>query len=339
MSAQFEHSLLSLPENHFAQAALERLLGTDPDFSPRLVYLFGPAGVGKSHLVVEQVRQFLETYEGVQHRLLPLYEFATLNLEASSTGTFPLLDQIQELDLIVLEELHCIENQSWLQKKLVILLDELLQNETRVILTSQLAIGEMQQAIPKLVSRCHGGITSSIALPSEQSRISLLQHFAEHHNFQLPADAALELARKLPVSPRELLGVTLQLEAIHQFEQTEITLEVVKNFLELHKTPKRLSLAQITNAVAKEFRVTAKGIRSETREQQFLIPRQVGMYLSRKMMRANYAEIGHFYGGRSHSTVMHACKSLQEKIKHNSELEYRIVQLKRQLQGYPGKPK
>ncbi len=117
MSAQYEHSLLSLPENHFAQAALERLLGADPDFSPRLVYLFGPAGVGKSHLIVEQVRQFLDTYENVQHRLLPLYEFATLNLEASSTGEFEYLEQLQDLDLIVFEELHCIENQSWLQKK------------------------------------------------------------------------------------------------------------------------------------------------------------------------------------------------------------------------------
>ncbi len=339
MSAQYEHSLLSLPENHFAQAALERLLGADPDFSPRLVYLFGPAGVGKSHLIVEQVRQFLDTYENVQHRLLPLYEFATLNLEASSTGEFEFLEQLQDLDLIVFEELHCIENQSWLQKKLVILLDELLQNDTRVVLTSQLAIGEMQQAIPKLVSRCHAGITSSIALPSQQSRISLLQHFAQHRDFFLPDDAALELAQKLPVSPRELLGVIVQLEAIHQFEQIEITLEVVRNFLDLHETPNRLTLSQITNAVAKEFQVTAKGIRSETREQQFLIPRQIGMYLSREMMQANFAEIGHFYGKRSHSTVMHACKTLQEKIKNNSELEYRIVQLKRQLQGHPGKPK
>ncbi|MBL4883891.1 MAG: hypothetical protein JKY95_05050, partial [Planctomycetaceae bacterium] len=93
------------------------------------------------------------------------------------------------------------------------------------------------------------------------------------------------------------------------------------------------------NKVAREFRVTVKGMRSSTREQEFLIPRQVGMYLARNMMQANYAKIGHFYGHRSHSTVMHACKALQGKIKDSPELDYRINQLTRQLQGHPGKPK
>lgn len=339
MSAQFEHSLLSLPENHFALAATERLLGADPDFSPRLVYLFGPSGVGKSHLVVDQVQRFLETYEDVKYRFLPLYEFASMNLEASTEGNFDFLQELQDLDLIIFEELHYIENQTWLQKRLVVLIDELLQNDARVLLTSQLSVGEMQQAIPKLVSRCHGGITASIALPSQHSRISLLHHFAQQRDLFLPGDAALELAKALTVSPRELLGAVVQLEAINQFEQTEITLEVARNFLELHQTPIQLTLSEIANRVAREFRVTVKGIRSGTREKEYLIPRQVGMYLSRNLMNANYAEIGHYYGSRSHSTVMHACKALLGKIQQAPELDYRIAQLQRQLQGHPGKPK
>ncbi|TWT63589.1 DnaA/Hda family protein [Rubinisphaera italica] len=340
MSAEFEHTLLSLPENQFALAALDRILNPDPDFTPRLVMLQGPSGAGKSHAIYHTMTQFLERFEDVRYRSLPVYEFASLNLESATSGSsLPQLEQLAELDLLVCEELHFIERQTWLQKKLIVLIDDVLAHGGRVIFTSQIPVGEFQQSMPKLISRCHAGITATIELPEQHSRISLLHHFAEEREFFLSTQSAELLASRLPVSPRELYGVIMQLEAIYQIEQKELTPDVIHNFLELQHTGQSPTLSEIAKSVAREFGVTVKAIRSDTRERSLLIPRQTAMLLSRDLIQANYADIGKFYGNRSHSTVMHACQALVKKAIDSPELDSRLSHLRRQLQGLPSKPR
>ncbi len=340
MSAEFQHSLLNLPENEFARAALERLLSADPDFDPSLVLIHGPSGTGKSHLIMHAVDRFLAHYRDVNYRILPVYEFASLNLEAASTGKpIPELDDLGDLDLLVCEELHHIERQSWLQKKLIVLIDEILSFGGRVVLSSQIPIGEFQQSLPKLISRAHAGITAQIPLPERHSRISLLHHFSQHRGLYLPTESCEILADRLPVSPRELYGVIAQLEAVTQIENQELTPDVIQSFLELQHEGQQPSLPEIAKAVAREFGVTLKAIRSATRERSLLIPRQTAMWLSRDLIQANYAEIGRYYGNRSHSTVMHACQAVQRKIVENPELDFRLAQLRRLLQGLPAKPR
>jgi len=340
MPALFEHSLLSLPENEFARAALDRILSPDPDFDPRLVLISGPSGVGKSHLINQETSRFLEAYPEARCRVLPIYEFASLNLESASTGQIaPELESLHELDLLVCEELNYIERQTWLQKKLIVLIDDLLAHGGRVILTSQIPVGEFQQSLSKLISRCHAGITASISLPEKHSRVSLLHHFAQHRDLYLTTEVADELAERLVVSPRELLGTITQLEAIYQIEKKELTPEMIRHFLDLQHADAKPTLADIAKSVAREFGVTVKAIRSGTRERSLLIPRQTAMWLSRDLIQANYAEIGKYYGNRSHSTVMHACQALQKKAEKSPELDSHLSQLRRLLQGLPGKPR
>lgn len=340
MSAEFEHPYLGLPENQFARAALDRLLGPDPDVAPRLLFLYGPSGSGKSHLIHEGMTSFLERYQDASYRVLPTYEFTSMNVEAAASGSsVAVLEDLADVDLFVCEEIHILERQTWLQKKFIVLIDEILARGGRVILTSQFPIGEFQNTLPKLVSRCHSGITASIPLPARHSRLSLLHHLAQQREIFLPTEAADLLADQLTVSPRELVGVMMQLEAITHLEGATLTSDVIRNFLELQHQDPELTLAEIARSVAREFGVTVKAIRSENRERSLLIPRQTAMWLSRQLTRSNFAEIGKYYGNRSHSTVMHACQALEKKAADSPELDSRVSQLRRQLQGMPSKPR
>ncbi|MBB03854.1 MAG: hypothetical protein CMJ47_14510 [Planctomyces sp.] len=341
MGTQFEHNFIPLPENEFAVAAVERLFAETPAIDPPLLFLFGPSGAGKSHLVMQALEAFHHRYEGVRQRTLSAYEFATLNMEsaAGEEETAAQLEELADLDVFVCEGVQHFDRQTWLQKKLILLIDDILRSGGRVILTSQLPVGAYEQTHPKLVSRFHSGVTASMAMPGVESRKRLIQYFAAIHDLEIHPTAVEQLARKMPVSPREMHGAIVQLEAVQRLEEREIDNGTVEELLAFQQPRNVPSMTDVARSVAKEFGVTVRSIRSPARAQTLLIPRQVAMLLSRELIQANYSDIGAYYGGRSHSTVMHACQALTRKSSGSPELDYRVCQLRRVLQGQPIKPR
>jgi len=339
MGTQFEHDFIPLPENEFAVAAVELLLAETPAIDPPLLFLFGPSGVGKSHVIRQGLESFLDRASGLKQRTLSAYEFATLSMEAAAGEESGQLQELAELDLFVCEGVQHFDRQTWLQKKLILLIDQLTQTGGRVILTSQLPVGAYEQTMPKLVSRFHAGITASVGMPGLESRKLLIDHFAIVHGLEIHPTAVDRLARKLPVSPRELHGAVVQLEAVQRLEEREIDNDTVEELLAFQQPRNTPTMTDVAKSVAKEFGVTVRSIRSAARAQTLLIPRQVAMLLSRELIQANYSEIGAYYGGRSHSTVMHACQALTRKSHGSPELDYRVCQLRRVLQGLPVKPR
>ena len=334
MGAQFDYPMLKLPENELAWTATDRLLDLDAEEAPPLLFLHGPSGVGKSHLIIHLLREWLPAVEPLKYRLLSMHEFATLNMEApAAESSGESLRSLGQLDLLVCEGLQHLDQQPWLQKKLISLFDQLQGTSARVVITSQMPIGAYDQVLPKLVSRCRGGVTATISLPGESSRARLLRHFAEIHGLTLDDELTRSLARQLPVTPRELQGCIVQLEALQRHQTLPLTADTIQDFLSMQQPRQPPTMMEVARSVAREFGVSVQAIRSAAREQSLLIPRQVAMLLSRELIQANYADIGAYYGGRSHSTVMHACRALLEKSQQSPELDYRLCQLRRLLQG------
>ncbi len=333
MGASFDHPPLRLPENELAWTALERLLAFEVEEVPSLLFVHGPSGVGKSHLVVHELRQLLELTDTLQYRLLSMHEFATLCMESTeSSAAEEAIRNLAKLDLLICEGLQHLDRQAWIQKKLIPLFDQLQRGGGRILITSQIPIGAYEQLLPRLASRCRGGVTSSIGLPAESSRQRLLRYFAHLHELPLDDDMVTRLARQLPVSPRELQGTIVQLEAWRRHAGNELTPRSIDEYLALQQQREAPSMTQIARSVAREFGVSVQSIRSAAREKSLLIPRQMAMLLARELSQAHYAEIGAYFGGRSHSTVMHACRALAKKSRECPELDYRLGQLRRQLQ-------
>lgn len=315
------HSALVLvPENRFAHAAAIRLLDPSNTAVP-IVTVYGVSGVGKTQLARQIARQAL--IEKPTARLLHLTaaEFSIELAKASQSG---MLDEFQATyrrqDLLICEDIQALQKRPESQAQLLAVIDEIVAAGGRVLLTCNLPPGELKGLCPKLVNRCHGGVCGEIELPRPGTRAVLLQEFAEARGLALKDRWVQKVAKRVDGTPRELMGAIVQLESLAGAAQRPIDDSIVEEFLgRLHETSGP-TLADITRRVAAIFDVSINDIRDGGRGQAVVLPRQVAMYIAREGGRHRFKEIGRFFGGRSHSTVVHACQQIEERLEEDTLL-------------------
>src|SRR5438552_722183 len=201
---------LVLPENRFAFEAVSSI----GEGTPRPVYLYGPSGVGKSHLARHAVRLFLSRRPDARVQHLTAGEYAAEFADASSGKTIPLFQSAtREFDVFVLEDLQVLDGRSQTQHQLLALCNDLTATGCQMIWTSRNSPGEMNGIDRKLLSRFRGGVVAHLRPLELDSRLRLLKHFAELQHLALPADAAEVLAAGMDVSPRELWSFVGRLDA------------------------------------------------------------------------------------------------------------------------------
>lgn len=315
---------LVLPENRFAFEAISSM-GEGP---PRPVYLHGPSGVGKSHLARHAVRLFLSHQPGARVQHLTAGEFAAEFSEASCNRTIPLFQSAtREFDLFVLEDLQVLDHRSETQVQLLALYNDLKAAGCQVIWTSRNSPGDLGGFLKKLVSRFRAGVLAQLQPPGLESRLRLLEHFSGLQHLPLSKEAAQLLAAALPVSPRELWAVVAQLEALSQQHKRPLNSDLVRRFLRQEVPPSRPRLDDICRAVARQFGISASQLRSRKQSRGVVLPRQCAMLLARQLSGRSLKQIGHYFGDRDHSTVIHACRRLATLLPHEADLRLNLAQV------------
>ncbi|HEX6986817.1 MAG TPA: DnaA/Hda family protein [Planctomycetaceae bacterium] len=328
-----DEPFVTLVENQLAVAAVEQFVEVDPDDSARLVYLYGPSGTGKSHLV----RQFLwlEGQKPVPPRYahLTAAEFVAELDEAAAGGV---VHEFREkhlgLDLLVCEDLAAIERKPESQRLLTAILDETIAAGGRVLLTCSKAPGELEGVSARLVSRFYGGVCVGIGPPGPSSRAQLLSTFARVRHLTVPADVLQSLADRLPASPRELKAAVAGLDALARAERLPIVNRALaERFLDDAVAPPAPDLPAVAKAVAKEFGLTPAALRTGGRTAATSLPRQVAMSLARELTGHPLERIAAFFGRQNHGTVIHARKKLAARLEDDAELRRHVAQIRRRL--------
>lgn len=330
---------LLLDENRFAWAALERLKRdarssrtSARPLEGRLVYIHGPSGVGKSHLVRQFLRDERRRDPKLRTAILTASEFAAQLADASEArkiGEFQ--SRYRDLDLFVCEDLAAIEHRPETQQQLVALIDEILKSGGRLVFTSRKSPGELAGVQRRLVNRCHGGTSASIELPGPSARAALLTHFALTRQVPLPQEAIDLLAAELPVSPRELLAAVQQLEVCARLARTRIDRAFVRRYLDGEIKPQSATLPQIAQAVARQFGVPITALRGQRRAQGIVLPRQCAMFLARQFTAEPMQAIARYFGRRNHTTVLHACRRMNSLASDDPTLRQHLAQIRRAL--------
>lgn len=349
-SPTLHEPFLLLDENRLAHAALQRLRSNSrvPAASatggrePRapglarapLVYVYGPAGVGKSHLVRQFIREERRHSPDLKIAHVTASQFAAELAEASAEDRVAeFQERYRKLDFLACDDLGSLRKRHESQRQFVAAIDEVMNSGGCVILTGRTLAGELTGLLPRLVNRCHGGVSAAMILPGPASRASLLMQFARVRQIALTKEAIGMLAERMAVPPRELLAAVIQIDAAARLEQVSlIGVSFAERFLAGDVRPE-LKLSQIARAVARHFDVTVATIRSPNRQHGQILPRQCAMLLARELTKEPLVSIARYFGRRNHSTVIHACQRLHRLLDDEPALRRHVGQIRQTLSG------
>ncbi|MEX0702572.1 MAG: DnaA/Hda family protein [Planctomycetales bacterium] len=326
---------LVIEENRFAHAAIEQLKCAVARRQPRLAYVSGPSGVGKSHLAGHLARELRQLKPAPKVVHITADGFADELVSASDGESIPEFQQSYAgADVLICEDLQGLRRRGEAQRKLIAILDEVLATGGRVLLTCRYLPGELGPMEPRLVSRCRGGVSAAIRLPGRDSRENLVRHFAATRQVPIAPDVAWLLAGAGAASPRELLATVMRLDAESRLLGKPIDAAFATAWLAREAEAPGIALQEVARCVARHFGVSVRAIRSGTRQQGPLFPRQCAMYLARELTRKPLSHIAVYFGRKNHSTVTHACQRVRELLADEPGLRQQIVRI-RQTLGAP----
>jgi len=333
-SAREDHSFLVLRENRLAFAAVTQLAnGSRAKAGPAPVTLYGPSGTGKSHLVRHAIRMFRENAPNDRVVNITAKQFADELAAASDSKTLANFVRKYRVPtgLFVCEDLHVLDGITESQSQLIALWNELVAKQSRILVTLDRPPGELRGVSPRLVNRIQGGACIGIGRYGSASREKLLSHFAEAAQIPLLEDAREKLLESGAQNGHELSGLIASIRLRLRSKPAAGVKGAVEGLLVEQPRVAAPSLHEIAKAVVAVFGTKVADLRSDARDRRLGIPRQIAMLLMRDVGKASLADIGDFFGGRTHSTVLHGIRHIAGQLKKDETLRLQFDQVCRRL--------
>jgi len=323
---------LAGPENRMVEAVVRWVFeGPARQYSPLILY--GPTGTGKSHLIRGLAAQWRTTFPRDRVVCVAGSEFAHELAEAIDTqDTDQFRVKYRKAGLLVVEDLGELQERLTAQEELVQILDARSATGRWVILTAPTAPAALTELAPRLHSRLTAGLAVPLVAPSAGTRRALLRQLAQLRQIELPETAARLLAEGLNVTVPELFGALVQLETAAGAKRRPIDTEAVRKFLAQRSGARQPELREIADTTARAFSVKLSDIRGLSRRRAIVTARDVAMYLARQFTPGSLQQIGEYFGGRDHSTVIHGCRHVERLIKTDPTLRQAVEQLQRKWQ-------
>jgi chromosomal replication initiator protein len=239
----------------------------------------------------------------------------------------------RNMDILLIDDIQFIAGKERTQEEFFHTFNTLYESQKQIVLTSDRQPKEIPDIEERLRSRFESGLIADIQAPDLETRIAILRKKAEFWAIRLPDDVAAFLASMMKNNIRELEGGLVKLGAVSSLTNTEITEEMAKNELKylIDGRNKVITNELVQKVVADAFGVRVSDLKSKRRTKAVVLPRQVAMYLCRTLVGTSLPETGRLFGGKDHSTVIHACKVIEEKKEKDQDLKARIEALIKQL--------
>ncbi len=320
--------------NQMARATALQVVDRPGSYNP--LFLYGGVGLGKTHLIHAVGNAFLERNPKAKVRYIHAQEYFDEMVRAIQRKTSEdLKHYYQSLDLLLIDDIQFLSGKPRTQEEFFYTFDALYAARRQIIITCDTYPKEMSGIEERLISRFDSGLIVAIEPPELEMRVAILLKKAEQQSAQLPEDVAFFIAKHLRSNVRELEGALLRVIAYAGFRNKPVTLDLAKEALEdlLALNRRQISIEVIQKTVADFFKIKVADMYSKRRHAHIVLPRQIAMYLAKELTQKSLPEIGEGFGGRDHTTVLHAMRKITEQRQHDPELNHQIHVLEQTLRG------
>jgi len=321
--------------NRMARAAAMHV-AHNPGLLYNPLFIYGGVGLGKTHLMHAIGHQLLADHPGAKVLYIHAEQFVTDVVKSYQRKTFDeFKERYHSLDLLLIDDVQFFANKERTQEEFFNAFEALLAKKSHLIMTSDTYPKGLADIHERLVSRFDSGLTVAIEPPELEMRVAILISKAEAEGAALPEDVAFFVAKNVRSNVRELEGALRKILAYSRFSQKEVSIQLAREALKdlLSIQNRQISVENIQKTVADFYKIKIADMYSKKRPANIARPRQIAMFLAKELTQKSLPEIGELFGGRDHTTVLHAVRKITAERQTVSELNQQLHVLEQTLKG------
>lgn len=321
--------------NQMAHAAA-LVVAEEPGSIYNPLFFYGGVGLGKTHLM-----------HAIGHQMLAINPQAKVKYVSSETFANDFINSIKnktseefrqeyrKVDLLLVDDIQFFADKEATQEEFFHTFENLYNDNKQIVLTSDRLPNEIPKLQERLVSRFAWGLSVDITPPDLETRTAILRKKAQAENLEIPDDTLSYIAGQIDSNIRELEGALVRVQAFATMNSADITTSIAADALKSLKgtSNSQLSISKIQDEVAKFYHIQLKDLKGKKRVKTIVVPRQIAMYLAREMTESSLPKIGAEFGGKDHTTVIHAHEKISQLMKSDRNIQQEIAEIKNLLLG------
>jgi chromosomal replication initiator protein len=301
-------------------------------FNPLMVY--GGVGLGKTHLVQAIGNEIKNGPEDKFVLYVSSEKFVNQFMDSIKDGNVKSFTNFyMQVDVLIIDDIQFLAGKDRTQEMFFHIFNHLHQNKKQIIMTSDCPPRDLKGLEERLLSRFKWGLTADLQMPDFETRVAIIRRKMQSEGILIPDDVVEYLAYSVDTNVRELEGILISLIAHASLNRVEVSLElaktVIKNFIKDIET--EVGIEFIQKSVSEYYGIHVDELKAKTRKKEIVIARQVAMYFSKEFTNHSLKSIGYHFGGRDHSTVIHAVQTVNDMIETDSGFRNSVNELKKKF--------
>ena len=321
--------------NRMARAAAMHVAST-PGYLYNPLFIYGGVGLGKTHLIHAVGNKLLADKPDAKVLYIHAEQFVSDVVKAYQRKTFDeFKHHYHSLDLLLIDDVQFFANKDRTQEEFFNAFEALLAKKSHIVMTSDTYPKGLADIHERLVSRFDSGLTVAIEPPELEMRVAILISKSRAEGTEMPEEVAFFVAKNVRSNVRELEGALRKILAYSRFNQKEINIQLARDALRdlLSIQNRQISVENIQKTVADYYKIKVADMYSKKRPASIAKPRQIAMYLAKELTQKSLPEIGELFGGRDHTTVLHAVRKISAERLQLNDLNQQLHVLEQTLQG------
>lgn len=301
------------------------------------LFIYGSSGLGKTHLMHAIGNYMIEKNKNLKPIYVSSEQFTNELVEALRKDTTPeFRDKYRNVDLLLVDDIQFLIGKERIQEEFFHTFNMLHQNFKQIVVTSDKPPKDLKGLESRIITRLGGGLIADILEPDVETRIAILRNINEQEDFNVSDEVIDYIAENVDSNIRELEGALLRIVAYSNLSSKAVDLDMAKNVLkDILEQKKKIKIdsTRIKSIVSEHFQVSVEDLDSKKRPKDIAYARQVAMYFCREMTDMSLPKIGSDFGGRDHTTVIHAVDKITSEIKKDSSVKKTMNQIMRKIKG------